>query len=159
MIANTSVLGVTLPMAPVTLLFGPRIAYFVWMIGALAGTAFSGYWVLQRYLVKSRVAAFLGGAFIGFAPGIVHHANGQPNFISNFLLPLIVARVARLGIDGRWRRDGLILGGLVSYQLFLNEELLLITAVGLPGPDRHVRDPEPGRGAAAVRRTSGVRSG
>ncbi|GGQ52508.1 hypothetical protein [Couchioplanes azureus] len=130
MIANTSVLGVTLPMAPVTMLFGPRVAYFVWMVGALAGTAFSTYWVLRRYLVTSRVAAFLGGAFAGFAPGVVHHANGQPNFVSNFLLPLIVARVARLGLDGRWRRDGVILGLLVTYQLFLNEELLLITAVG-----------------------------
>ncbi|PRY30151.1 hypothetical protein CLV70_105321 [Pseudosporangium ferrugineum] len=130
MMANTSVLGVTLPMAPVTMLLGPAIGYFIWMVGACAATAFSAYWVLQRYLVKSRAAAFVAGAFAGFAPGIIHHANGQPNFVSNFALPLIVARVARLGIDGRWRRDGLILGALVTYQLFINEELLLITAVG-----------------------------
>lgn len=130
MIANTSVLGVTLPMAPVTMLLGPRVAYLIWMVGACAGTAFSAYWVLQRYLVRSRVAAFAAGAFAGFAPGIIHHANGQPNFVSNFALPLIVVRIARLGVDGRWRRDGLILGALVTYQLFINEELLLITAVG-----------------------------
>ncbi len=130
MIANTSVLGVTIPMAPVTMLVGPRWAYFVWMVGASAGTAFSAYWVLHRYVVSSRGAAFVAGALAGFAPGVIHHANGQPNFVSNFLLPLIAAQVARLAIDGRWLRDGLILGLLVTYQLFINEELLLITAVG-----------------------------
>ncbi|GAB7038723.1 MULTISPECIES: hypothetical protein [Catenuloplanes] len=129
MMANTSVLGVTVPMAPVTLLAGPRVAYVVWMVGACAGTALTAYWALQRYLVRSRAAAFVGGAFAGFAPGIIHHANGQPNFVSNFLIPLIVAAVIRLGIDGRWRRDGLVLGGLVTWQLFINEEVLLVTAV------------------------------
>ena len=39
MMANTSVLGVTIPLAPVTWLLGPRIAYVVWMVGAAAGTA------------------------------------------------------------------------------------------------------------------------
>ncbi|MDP9795539.1 uncharacterized membrane protein YuzA (DUF378 family) [Catenuloplanes nepalensis] len=129
MMANTSVLGVTIPLAPVTMLFGPRVAYVVWMVGACAGTAMTAHWMLQRYLVRSRAAAFLGGAFAGFAPGIVHHANGQPNFVSNFLIPLIVAAVIRLGIDGRWRRDGLVLGGLVTWQLFINEEVLLVTAI------------------------------
>ncbi|WP_199516088.1 glycosyltransferase 87 family protein [Nucisporomicrobium flavum] len=130
MMANTSVLGVTLPLAPVTMLAGPRVAYVVWMAGACAGTAFSAYWVLRRHLVRSRAAAFAGGALAGFAPGVIHHANGQPNFVSNFALPLIVAAVARLGAGGRVRRDGVVLGLLVTYQLFVNEELLLITAVG-----------------------------
>jgi hypothetical protein len=128
MMANTSVLGVTLPLAPVTMLLGARVTYLVWMVGACAGTAFSAYWVLQRYVVRSRAAAFAGGAFAGFAPGVIHHANGQPNFVSNFALPLIVAQVLRLGIDRRWLRDGIILGLLVTYQVFINEELLVVTA-------------------------------
>jgi hypothetical protein len=128
MMANTSVLGVTIPLAPVTWLLGPRIAYVVWMVGAMAGTATVTYWVLLRHVVRSRVAAGLAGALAGFAPGVIHHANGQPNFVSNFLLPLIVLRVTRLGLGGRWRRDGVVLAALVTYQLFLNEELLLITA-------------------------------
>jgi len=128
MMANTSVLGVTLPLAPVTMLLGARVTYLLWMVGACAGTAFSAYWVLQRYVVRSRAAAFLGGAFAGFAPGVIHHANGQPNFVSNFALPLIVVQVLRLGIDRRWLRDGIILGLLVTYQVFINEEILVVTA-------------------------------
>ncbi|WP_212995845.1 hypothetical protein [Winogradskya consettensis] len=129
LMANTSVLGVTIPLSPLTLAFGPAVTYVVWMVAACAGTATTTYWVLQRYVVGSRAAAFAGGALAGFAPGVVHHANGQPNFVSNFLLPLIVAAVFRLGADGRWRRGGVFLGLLVTWQLFINEELLLVTAL------------------------------
>ncbi|MGC4852608.1 hypothetical protein ACLQ24_04265 [Micromonospora sp. DT4] len=129
MMANTSLLGVTLPLAPLTMLLGPQVMYALYLGGALAATAGTGYWMLSRHLVRSRAAAFVGGAFLGFAPGIIHHANGQPNFVSNFLLPLIVVRVLRLGEPGRWRRNGLVLGALVTYQIFINEEMLLLTAL------------------------------
>ncbi|WP_157756651.1 hypothetical protein [Plantactinospora sp. KBS50] len=130
MMANTSMLGVTLPMSPITMLFGPQVSYALYLGLALAATAATAYWVLRRDLVRSRGAAVLGGAFLGFAPGVMHHANGQPNFASNFLLPLIVGQVFRLGTPGRrWRRDGLLLGLLVTYQIFLNEEMLLLTAL------------------------------
>ncbi|GIJ41292.1 glycosyl transferase [Micromonospora andamanensis] len=129
MMANTSLLGVTLPLAPLTLLLGPQVVYALYLGGALAATAGTSYWMLSRHLVRSRAAAFVGGAFLGFAPGIVHHANGQPNFVSNFLLPLIVVRVFRLAEPGRWRRNGLVLGLLVAYQIFINEEMLLLTAM------------------------------
>ncbi|MFI6132403.1 hypothetical protein [Micromonospora sp. NPDC051141] len=129
MMANTSLLGVTLPLAPLTMLFGPQVMYALYLGAALSATAATSYWTLSRHLVRSRGAAFVGGAFLGFAPGIVHHANGQPNFVSNFLLPLIVARVLRLGEPGRWRRNGVALGLLVAYQIFINEEMLLLTAL------------------------------
>ncbi|MFF0465988.1 hypothetical protein ACFYPX_00905 [Micromonospora zamorensis] len=129
MMANTSLLGVTLPLAPLTMLLGPQVMYALYLGAALAATAGTGYWMLSRHLVRSRAAAFVGGAFLGFAPGIIHHANGQPNFVSNFVLPLIVVRVLRLGEPGRWRRNGLVLGALVTYQIFINEEMLLLTAL------------------------------
>ena len=129
LMANTSVLGITLPLAPVTMLFGPQVAYVLYLGGALAATATTSYWALSRHLVGSRAAAFIGGGFIGFAPGIIHHANGQPNFVSNFLLPVILVRVLRLSEPGRWLRNGVILGLLVTYQIFINEEMLLITAL------------------------------
>ncbi|MCI4064954.1 hypothetical protein MRQ36_21230 [Micromonospora sp. R77] len=129
MMANTSLLGVTLPLAPLTMLLGPQVVYALYLGAALSATAATGYWTLSRHLVRSRGAAFVGGAFLGFAPGVVHHANGQPNFASNFLLPLIVSRVLRLGEPGRWRRNGIALGLLVAYQIFINEEMLLLTAL------------------------------
>ncbi|MFY1669377.1 hypothetical protein ACN27G_05380 [Plantactinospora sp. WMMB334] len=129
LMANTSLLGVTLPLAPLTWAFGPQVTYALYLGGALAATSATSYWMLSRHLVSSRGAAFVGGAFLGFAPGIIHHANGQPNFVSNFLLPLIVVRVLRLGEPGRWLRNGVVLGLLVAYQIFINEEMLLLTAL------------------------------
>jgi len=129
LMANTSVLGISLPLAPVTMVFGSAISYWVFLIGGLAGTAYACYYVFSRYVVRSRVAAWLGGAAIGFAPGIIHHANGQPNFSTHFLVPFLVLVAVRLGRPGHTVRDGLILAGLIVWQFFINQEILLITAV------------------------------
>jgi hypothetical protein len=129
LMANTSVLGISLPLAPVTMVFGSAISYWIFLVGGLAGTAFACYYVFSRHVVRSRIAAWLGGAMIGFAPGIIHHANGQPNFSTHFLVPFLVLMAVRLGRPGRTVRDGLILAGLVTWQFFINQEVLLITAV------------------------------
>ncbi len=130
MMANTSLLGVTLPLTPLTMLAGPQVSYVFFLTLSLAATAATSYWMLLRHLVVSRSAAFVGGAFLGFAPGVISHANGQPNFAANFLLPLIVARVLSLGEQSHRRlRSGIILGLLITYQVFINEEMLLITAL------------------------------
>jgi hypothetical protein len=129
LMANTSVLGISLPLAPVTMVFGSAISYWIFLIGGLAGTAYACYHVFSRHVARSRTAASLGGAAIGFAPGIIHHANGQPNFSTHFLVPFLVLVAVRLGRPGRTVRDGLILAGLVTWQFFINQEVLLITAV------------------------------
>jgi hypothetical protein len=130
LMANTSVLGVAIPLTPITLLFGPQVSYIIYLTLALAGSAAACYYVFSRYLVKSRLAAAIGAAFFGFAPGIIHHASGQPNFVSNFLLPFIVLRVFRLREPGRMLRNSVVLGLLVTWQIFINEETLLLAALG-----------------------------
>ena len=41
---------------------------------------------------------------------MVSHANGHPNFVAQFLVPLIVDRVLRLAQGHRPVRDGVVLG-------------------------------------------------
>src|ERR1044071_7104189 len=48
MMANTSVLAVALPLAPVTHLFGPGVSVVLGLTLGLAGTAAAWYWVLSR---------------------------------------------------------------------------------------------------------------
>lgn len=129
MMANTSVLGLSIPLAPVTVLFGGFTSVLVALVLGLGGTAAAWYWVLSRH-VTSRGAAFVGGAFCGFAPGMVSQAAGHLNFVSGFLLPFIAVWVTRLGETGRVLRNGLILGLLVTWQVFINEEMLLLAAIG-----------------------------
>ncbi|MGX6604521.1 hypothetical protein ACWKSP_20655 [Micromonosporaceae bacterium Da 78-11] len=129
--ANTSVLAVSLPMTPVTLLFGPHVSFNVFLTLALAGTGISWYLVLSRKFVSSRLAAWVGALFCTFAPSMVSHAGGHPNIVSQFLVPLIIWRTLELRVVGKALRNGLILGGLLIWQAFINLEILFMTAVGL----------------------------
>ncbi|MDI6099218.1 hypothetical protein QLQ12_11480 [Actinoplanes sp. NEAU-A12] len=131
MMANTSVLAVSLPLTPVTLLFGPHVAFNVFLTGALALTGASWYLVLSRRFVASRAAAWVGALFCTFAPSMVSHAGGHPNIVSQFLVPLIIWRTLELRARGRAVRNGLILSGLLVWQAFINLEVLFMTAVGL----------------------------
>ncbi|HEX6969609.1 MAG TPA: hypothetical protein VF174_12480 [Micromonosporaceae bacterium] len=129
LMANTSILGLGIPMVPITVLFGPAVSFAVLVTLGLAGTAAAWYFVLSRYVVRSRVAAVVGGWFCGFSPAMLSHANWHPNIISQFLIPFIVWRVVVLTRSTQVVRDGLILAALVTYQVFINEEILLFTAL------------------------------
>jgi hypothetical protein len=131
MMANTSVLAVSLPMTPVTLLWGPHVAFNVFLTLALALTGISWYLVLSRQFLSSRVAAWIGALFCTFAPSMISHAGGHPNIVSQFLVPLIIWRTLELRRPGRVIRNGAILGALLVWQAFINLEILFMIAVGL----------------------------
>nr|WP_232285598.1 glycosyl transferase [Saccharomonospora marina] len=131
LMANTVMLGIGVPLAPVTLLFGPTVTWALALTGGLAATAAAWYWVLSRHLVGTRVGAAIGAAFAGFAPPIISHANAHPNFVVLFVLPFIVLRLVKLARGEHVVRGGVLLGLLVAYQVFLGEEPLLIMATTL----------------------------
>lgn len=131
MMANTSVLALSLPLAPVTNLLGVGVTIALLLTLGLAGTATAWYAVLGRHLVRSRGAAYVGGLWCGFAPTMVSHANGHINFVCQFVVPFIVWQVLRLREPGRAVRGGVTLALLVVLQVFINEETLLFTALAL----------------------------
>ena len=128
LMANISVLGFGIPLTPVTLLFGSQATFVLAMILSLAGTSAGWYLLLSRRLVRSRFAAAVGGLFCGFAPGMISQAGGHLHMIAQFLVPAILWIVFSPG-TGRVLRQGLLLGLLVSYQVFLAEEVLLFLAL------------------------------
>lgn len=132
LMANASVLGLGVPLAPLTLLAGPQVTFILVELLGLALTATAWFWLLRRRLAVHPVAAALGAGFAGFAPGLVSHANGHPNFVAQFLVPVILDRVLRLAEDDARRvRDGVVLGLLVAWQVFIGEEVLLLAAIGM----------------------------
>lgn len=130
MLANTTVLGLSLPMAPVTHFLGAGVSVVTLLTLGLCGTAAAWYWLL-RHFTTGRVAAWIGGLWCGFAPAMVSHANGHVNFVSQYVVPFIVWQVIRLREPGRVVRGGIFLGLLVVLQVFINEETLLFTALTL----------------------------
>ena len=107
-------------------------------------------------LVRSRVAAWIGGLWCGFCPAMVAHANGHVNFVNQYVVPFLVWQVLRLREPGRIVRGGVAVGLLIVLQVFINEETLLFTALTLGVFVRGVRgDGAAGgarRGAAVPRR-------
>ena len=131
LMANTSVLSISLPMTPITLLFGPRTSFLVFLTAGLIATGVAWYFLLSRVLIRSRGPAWLGAGFCAFAPAMVSHANAHPNIVSQFVVPLIIWRTLRLTEPGRWLRNGVLLGLVIVWQAFLNLEILLMAAIGL----------------------------
>ncbi|MGS2614507.1 hypothetical protein ACVCAH_08260 [Micromonospora sp. LZ34] len=129
LMANTAVLALGIPMVPVTLLFGPAVTFVVLVTLGLAGTAAAWYVMLSRHVVRTPLAAVVGGWFCGFSPAMLSHASWHPNIISQFLLPFIVWRVLVLTRSRRPVRDGVLLALMVTAQAFINEEILLFTAL------------------------------
>jgi hypothetical protein len=126
LMANTAMLGLGIPLTPVTLAFGPTVTWALALTGGMAGTAVAWYWVMSRHLVGSRAGAAVGGAFCAFAPPIVSHGNAHPNFVALFVLPFITLFLLKLARGARPVRDGVVLGLLLTLQIFLGEEPLLI---------------------------------
>ncbi|WBB81765.1 hypothetical protein O7606_10605 [Micromonospora sp. WMMD882] len=154
LMANTAILALGIPMVPVTLLFGPAVTFVLLVTLALAGTASSWYFVLSRHVVRTPLAAVVGGWFCGFSPAMLSHANWHPNIISQWLLPLIVWRVLVITRSRRPVRDGAILALLVTWQAFINEEILLFTALACAVFLAAVLAQRPGLWSAAWRSTA-----
>ncbi|MFQ6146606.1 dolichyl-phosphate beta-glucosyltransferase [Streptomyces seoulensis] len=131
LMANTAMLGLSAPFAPLTLAFGPALSLSVCMAVGLAATAAAWYWLIVRRVTAHRGAAVVGAALAAFAPPMVSHANAHPNFVVLFMIPLIIDRALRLCAGGRVRRDGIVLGLMAAYQVFLGEEPLLLAALGM----------------------------
>jgi hypothetical protein len=128
--ANASVLGLGIPLAPLTLLAGAGVTTCVVVVGSLAGTALAWYWLLTGPLGLNRVAAFAGGLLCGFAPPLMTESSyGHQHIVAQFLVPVIVWRFARLASTTRPVRDGVIFGLLLTYQALIGEEILLFTAI------------------------------
>src|SRR3978361_2069245 len=88
--ANTTVLALSLPAAPITHFFGAGLSVVLLLTLGLSGTAAAWYWVLSRHLVRSRVAAWIGGLWCGFCPAVIGHAHRHIHFVRPVVVPVIV---------------------------------------------------------------------
>jgi len=131
LLAQTSVLGLTLPLVPVTWLFGPVAALNVAATLTPALSAFFAFLVLRRW-VTFAPAAFLGGLLYGFSPFVLGNLQfAHLMAAALMLLPLILALLDEILLRQRHspRRNGLLLGLLLFAQFFLSSELLAIVAM------------------------------
>jgi len=142
LLSNTSILAISLIMAPVTATAGAAVSFALVSFLNLAGTAVAFYLLFARALRLHPAGAALGAAMAAFGPGTVSQANGHLHMTAQWLVPVLVWCVLRLARTddsvlppgGRVRRvvgTGALLGAGVSLQVFVGEEILLLTVVTL----------------------------
>jgi hypothetical protein len=128
---NTSITVYSVLFSPLTMWLGAPVTFLIILTFNLAATAFAWYWLFNRFLGASPVAAVIGGLFCGFAPAMISHANAHLNWTAQWLVPLIIAQVIRLYRGGRWLPHGLILGVLVAACFSIAAEALFFAALAL----------------------------
>jgi hypothetical protein len=122
--------GLSVVLAPLTLLIGPARTFAVAVPLCLAGTAYAWYHVLSRHVVRNRSVAVLAGALGGFAPAMIAHAQGDLGRVAQFLIPFLIWQAVRLREPGRAVRGGLAVGLLAAGQAVIDEEMLLLVGLG-----------------------------
>jgi hypothetical protein len=119
-------------MAPVTATFGAPVSFALLVGLNLAATAIGWYLLLRRCLGLRRWAAAIGGAFTGFAPGMISQSHSHLHITAQWLVPLVVYCVIRLTRATTNRTavlTGAALGATIFAQVLLGEEVLLLSAL------------------------------
>ena len=149
LLSQTSVMGESLPLVPVTWIWGPVASLNVASTVTPALTAFFAFLVLRRWAPWTP-AAFLGGLFYGFSPFVLASLEfAHLMTAALMLIPLVLAVLDEILIRQRHRAGptGLALGLLLFGQFFLSSELLVVVvfvgAVGILAVVAvgHVSDP------------------
>jgi len=133
LLAQTSVTGMSLPLVPVTWIWGPVASLNVASTVAPALTAFTAFIAIRRWVTWTP-ASFVGGLLYGFSPFVLTSLEFAHLMTAALMvLPLILIALDEIVV--RQRRSalwtGLLLGLLVFAQFFFSTELLAITAIAV----------------------------
>jgi hypothetical protein len=124
--------AVAIPLAPITLLFGPIVTFNLAMLASPVLAAFFAF-LLCRYVTRSFPAALVGGYLFGFSTYMLGHMLGHLNLVLVFPIPAAVHLTLRL-IDGRIsQRRFVVLMALTLSALLLFTTEVAFTLVVLGG--------------------------
>jgi dolichyl-phosphate beta-glucosyltransferase len=128
LLAQTSVMGLSVPLIPVTWIFGPVASLNVASTLCPALSALFCFLVLRRW-VTYMPAAYIGGLLYGFSPFVLTSLQfAHLMTAAVMVLPLILAVLDEILIRQRHspRVMGVVLGLLLFVQFFLSSELLAL---------------------------------
>jgi hypothetical protein len=128
---TTSVPGLALLLAPVTLSAGPVVAYNLAavLLPALAATS---AFALCRHLTRSFWPALAGGYLFGFSSYMLGHELAHLHLTSVFLVPLVALVLLRF-LEGELAGRGLVvrLGPVLAFQFAFGTEVFFTLALCL----------------------------
>lgn len=131
LMANTSILFPAFVASPVTVLFGPLVAFNVLVVLAPATSALVAFLVFRRYS-GSQLACFLGGLFYGFSPFVLNDlADGHLHVTTLVFPPLVLLLLDDIAVSRRGSapRRGLLLGLVLAAQALTSLEVLAMVVL------------------------------
>lgn len=137
LMANTSILFPALAISPVTVTFGPLVAFDLAVVLAPAVSAFAAWRVFCRY-TTFEAGAWLGGLFFGYSPFVLNDlADGHLHVTLLAFVPLVLALVDDIAVSRHgspaWR--GALFGLVIAAEALTSLEVLAIlgltTVLGL----------------------------
>lgn len=129
----TTLLGVLA--APITLTFGPVVAYNLLLAAAFSGSAWLGFLALER-LCGHAPASWIGGLLYGFSPYMVAQSIGHLDLVVMLFPPMALLLLDDILVRQRhrWWVAGGLLGVAAAAQVLVMEEVIAAVAVGAAAP-------------------------
>ncbi len=127
---NASVIALGFLFSPLTATIGVVHTFSILLTASFAFSATTTFVVLRRW-TKWGPSAWIGGLVYGFSSlAVVEASTGRLNLVFIGVMPLLVLALDKL-ICHEWSavQGGVIFGLLLTAQLFISEELLLIFVV------------------------------
>ncbi len=128
---QVNIVGLGVPLTPITLLFGAQVSYALVVLCGMAGTATAWYWLFSGKLRLHWAAGALGAMVCAFCPQLMMEATGRNHITVQVLVPLIIWQVCQLKESARPVLTGALLGALVAWQALIGEEVLLLTGLAV----------------------------
>jgi hypothetical protein len=125
----TSIPGPAIVLAPVTLLFGPVVAFNVLQLLSPALSAWGGF-ALCRYVTHAVWPSVVGGYLFGFSPYMLNELRGTPNLTLVALVPILVLLVL-MRVNGALptRRFVVLMTACLVCQFLTSTEVLAMTTL------------------------------
>jgi hypothetical protein len=129
LLASTSITLPALLLWPVTALFGPVTSLDVLATAGLTASAAAMYIALLRLVTTRRSSAWLGGLLYGFGGYMTGQASAHVNLMIIVFPPLAAILLDQVRRAKSPVRTGVLLGLCAAAQVFVDEEVLALTAV------------------------------
>uniref|UniRef100_A0A8R1IW81 Uncharacterized protein n=1 Tax=Caenorhabditis japonica TaxID=281687 RepID=A0A8R1IW81_CAEJA len=131
---NTSLAGIAILLAPITLLAGPIVSYNLLIISIPVLVSLATAVLFTRFL--SRLPAFIAAGGVGFSSYVIAQLSGHPNLAFAIAPPLVAVAILELlsgnGIrDRRFWSVSLGLGALLGFQFYVSTEVLAGTFIAV----------------------------
>ena len=131
--ADGTILGLALPLAPLTRLLGSTFTLNIVMLSAPPLNGAAAFWAYRKVLGSRCGGAVLGSLLFALSPYVMGHSLGHANLVHLWWLPLSMGLLFRSccgeGADSTRRRQAVAGGAVLGFAMWIGSEPVAIAVV------------------------------